>query len=174
AQPYFKKGLLYLHSFEYEDAAEEFQQARKIDPGFVMAYWGEAMTNNHTLWREQDYDQGNRILQALASEPAERISLAKTELEKDLIMGVNILYGKGNKSERDSSYAAYMKTLYNKYPGNNEIASFYSLSLIGWGLTGRQTPVLEQAAEIAKEVLERNPKHPGALHYLIHAFDDPD
>ncbi|HRO70673.1 MAG TPA: tetratricopeptide repeat protein, partial [Chitinophagaceae bacterium] len=55
AQPYFKKGLLYLHSFEYEDAAEEFQHARKIDPGFVMAYWGEAMTNNHTLWREQDY-----------------------------------------------------------------------------------------------------------------------
>ncbi len=174
AQPYFKKGLLYLHSFEYEDAAEEFQHARKIDPGFVMAYWGEAMTNNHTLWREQDYDEGNRILKALAQEPADRSSLAKTGLEKDLIIGVNILYGKGNKSERDSSYAAYMKTLYNKYPGNNEIASFYSLSLIGWGLTGRQTPVLEQAAEIAKEVLDRNPKHPGALHYLIHAFDDPD
>lgn len=173
AQPVFKKGLLYLHSFEYEDAAEEFQKAKKIDPGFVMAYWGEAMTNNHTLWREQDYDQGNKILNELAASPEERMAKAGTELEKDLVRGVNILYGKGNKTERDSSYATYMKTLYNKYPGNNEIASFYSLSLIGWGLVGRQTPILEQAAEIAKEVLERNPKHPGALHYLIHAFDDP-
>lgn len=173
AQPAFKKGLLYLHSFEYEDAAEEFQKARKLDPGFVMAYWGEAMTNNHTLWREQDYDQGNSILNELATGAKERMAKAGTEIEKDLVQGINILYGKGNKTERDSAYAAYMQTLYTKYPGNNEIASFYSLSLIGWGLVGRQTPILEQAAEIAKEVLERNPKHPGALHYLIHAFDDP-
>lgn len=174
AQPVFKKGLLFLHSFEYDDAAEEFQEAKKIDPGFVMAYWGEAMTYNHPLWREQDFDKGNLILNELAPTPAERIAKAKTELEKDLIKGVNILYGKGNKTERDSSYAAYMEMLYKKYPGNNEIASFYSLSLIGWGLVGRQTPILEQAAGIAKEVLNRNPKHPGALHYLIHAFDDPD
>jgi hypothetical protein len=45
--------------------------------------------------------------------------------------------------------------------------------LIGWGLVGRQTPLLEKAAHIAKEVLTDNGQHPGALHYLIHAFDDP-
>ncbi len=174
AQSSFKKGLLYLHSFEYEDAAEEFEMAKKLDPDFVMAYWGEAMTYNHTLWREQDFEKGNAILQQLAQSPAERIAKAKTDLEKDFIKGVNILYGKGNKTERDSSYAAYMETLYKKYPGNNEVASFYSLSLIGWGLVGRQTPILEHAASIAQEVLASNPRHPGALHYLIHAFDDPD
>lgn len=174
AQPFFKKGLQYLHSFEYDDAQEEFQRARETDPGFVMSYWGEAMTYNHTLWREQDFDEGNKVLQKLAQNPEERIQLAKTDIEKDLIKGVNILYGKGNKSERDSTYAAYMESLYKKYPGNNEIASFYSLSLIGWGLVGRQAPIFEKAADIAKEVLIRNPRHPGALHYLIHAYDDPD
>jgi len=174
AQPFFKKGLQYLHSFEYEDAQEEFRRARETDPDFAMAYWGEAMTHNHTLWREQDFDEGNRILHMLDPNPEERIQRAKTDLEKDLMKGVNILYGKGNKSDRDSSYAAYMETLYKKYPGNNEIASFYSLSLIGWGLVGRQTPIFEKAADIAKEVLDRNPRHPGALHYLIHAYDDPD
>ena len=55
AQVFFKKGMLLLHSFEYEDAAEEFQKARKSDTDFVMAYWGEAMTHNHSLWRYQDY-----------------------------------------------------------------------------------------------------------------------
>lgn len=174
AQPAFKQGLLYLHSFEYEDAAEAFQKAQKIDPGFVMAYWGEAMTYNHPLWREQNFEKGNAILNQLAPTPGERIAKAKTELEKDFIKGVNILYGTGNKTERDSSYAAFMEKLYQKYPGNNEVASFYSLSLIGKAVAGRQTKVFEQAANIAKEVIERNPLHPGALHYIIHAYDDPE
>ena len=165
---------MYLHSFEYEDAAEAFQKAQKIDPGFVMAYWGEAMTYNHPLWREQNFEKGNAILNQLAPTPGERIAKAKTELEKDFIKGVNILYGTGNKTERDSSYAAFMEKLYQKYPGNNEVASFYSLSLIGKAVAGRQTKVFEQAANIAKEVIERNPLHPGALHYIIHAYDDPE
>ena len=174
AQPTFKRGLLLLHSFEYDDAAESFAEARKLDPDFVMAYWGEAMTYNHTLWRAQDYDGGNSILVQLAPSEEERIAKAKTELEKDFIKGVSILYGRGNKTERDSSYATYMASLYKKYPGNNEVAAFYSLSLIGWGVNGRQTKLFEQAATIAKEVLDRNPQHPGALHYVIHAYDDPD
>ena len=32
---------------------------------------------------------------------------------------------------------------------------------------------MERAAAVAYEVLDRNPNHPGALHYVIHAFDDP-
>ena len=174
AQPAFKKGLLLLHSFEYDDAAEAFAEARRIDPAFVMAYWGEAMTYNHTLWRTQDYVGGNNILKQLATSTEEQIAKAKTELEKDFIKGVNILYGKGNKTERDSTYAMYMVSLYKKYPGNQEVAAFYSLSLLGWGVNGRQTKLFEQAATVAKEVLEKNPQHPGALHYVIHAYDDPN
>ncbi|MGB3163439.1 MAG: hypothetical protein WBA96_07905 [Chitinophagaceae bacterium] len=174
AQPAFKKGLLLLHSFEYADAAEAFQQAREIDPDFVMAAWGEAMTKNHPLWQEQDYDEGNKILNQLAPTPEARIAKAKTALEKDFIAGINILYGNGNKAERDSNYAEYMGTLYKKYPGDNEVASFYSLALNGWGTTGLEKGILEKAATIAYEVLKRNPNHPGALHYVIHAYDNPD
>ncbi len=174
AQPAFKKGLLLLHSFEYVDAAEEFQKAKKSDPAFVMAYWGEAMTYNHPLWQEQDYDKGNATLKQLAASPEERKAKAVTALEKDLITGVEILYGGGNKAERDSSYAAYMETLYKKYPGNDEVAAFYSLSLNGWGTTERDVSILEKAAAIGNEILQRNPKHPGALHYIIHALDNPD
>ena len=31
-----------------------------------------------------------------------------------------------------------------------------------------------QAAAIAQGIFQRNPKHPGAAHYIIHSFDDPD
>lgn len=54
------------------------------------------------------------------------------------------------------------------------MASFYSLALNGWGTTEQQTSILEAAAKIGYEVLQRNPKHPGALHYIIHAYDNPD
>lgn len=173
AQPVFKKAVLLLHSFEYVDAAEEFQKVKKSDPGFVMAYWGEAMSYNHPLWQEQDFDRGSAVLASLAPTPEERITKAKTTLEKDFIAGVNILYGKGNKSDRDSSYAMYMKSLYEKYPGNDEVAAFYSLALNGWGTTDRDVSILERAAVIGNEILRRNPKHPGALHYIIHALDNP-
>ena len=173
AQAVFMKGMLLLHSFEYVDAADAFQEVMKIDSDFVMAYWGEAMTKNHPLWQEQDYDIGNEILNDLAPTPEERIAKATTDLEKDFIGGINILYGPGNKSTRDSLYAEHMKSLYNKYPGHDEVASFYSLSLNGWGSTTLDKETFKKAAAIANEVLERNPNHPGALHYVIHAYDDP-
>jgi len=111
AQPYFKKGLLLLHSFEYEDAAEEFRKAIEIDKDFTMAYWGEAMTHNHSLWRYQDYEKATMVLSKLSPTPEERVAKAKTELEKDFIRGLNVLYGPASKKERDSSYAAFMGEL---------------------------------------------------------------
>lgn len=173
AQPDFKEGLLLLHSFEYADAAEAFERARAKDSTFVMAYWGEAMTCNHPLWQEQNFEKGNEILNTLASSPEDRVAKAHTELEKDFIRGINILYGPGNKATRDSLYADFMGTMYNRYPGNNEVAAFYSLALNGWGTTDLDKTILEKAGKIAEEVLARNPDHPGALHYLIHAYDDP-
>lgn len=49
----------------------------------------------------------------------------------------------------------------------------YSVALLGSVEVGRNEKVYEHAAEIAKEVLSRNPNHPGAVHYLIHSYDDP-
>src|SRR4030095_6597834 len=45
AQPYFIEGVKFLHSFEWEDAAEAFRKAEQADPGFALAYWGEALSH---------------------------------------------------------------------------------------------------------------------------------
>src|SRR5713226_2526409 len=66
AQKHFLRGALLLHSFEFEDAAEEFRAAQKVEPGFAMAYWGEAMTYNHPLWMERDPDAARKVLERLA------------------------------------------------------------------------------------------------------------
>ena len=101
AQEQFKIGLLLLHSFEYEDAREAFLEAQKADSTMVMAYWGEAMTFNHSLWQRQEKEKAVLALNKLSNDPDVRIEMAKTELEKDLMKAVSILYADGTKYERD-------------------------------------------------------------------------
>lgn len=171
AQEHFEKGLLLLHSFEYEDAREAFKKARQADPNMGMAYWGEAMTYNHSLWREQDYEAASTVLEKWKEQKA---SSKLSKLEQDFLKAVNILYQKERpKEDRDQAYAEFMKELYEKYPKNQEVAAFYSLSLLGSVLDGRDDKIFEQGALIAKGIMEENPQHPGALHYLIHSYDDP-
>ena len=54
AQAPFLRGLAFLHNFEYEDAADAFKEAERIDPRFAMAFWGEALTYSHLVWGEED------------------------------------------------------------------------------------------------------------------------
>jgi len=173
AVPHFRKGLLLLHSFEYEDAREAFLAAQAADSGFAMAYWGEAMTHNHNIWHQQDREKGLAALQKLAPTPEARLEMAPTPLEKSLMQSANILFGEGSKYERDLAYRDYLAELYQQYPQNHEVAAFYALSLLGAVQEGRNEAEYEKSARIAKGILQENPRHPGALHYLIHSYDDP-
>src|SRR5215471_16194874 len=85
AQPAFLRGLALLHNFEYGDAATAFRYAEKRDPSFAMAYWGEAMTYNHGIWREQDSVKARAVLQQLGATSADRVAKAKTPREKDYV-----------------------------------------------------------------------------------------
>lgn len=173
AKAAFKKGHLLLHSFEYQDAAEAFREAQKIDPEFAMAYWGEAMTYNHSIWQEQDFEKGNATLQKLGKTSEERIGKAKTDLEKEFIKAIEVLYGAGTKATRDRAYADYMGGLYERFPENHEVASFYALALLGSVTVGRNDEIYQKSAQVSEKILKENPNHPGALHYFIHANDDP-
>lgn len=172
AQPHFEKGLLLLHSFEYEDAREAFQKAQTEDPKMAMAYWGEAMTYNHSLWQEQDYEAATTVLAELDGLDLEKNA---SEIEQDLIKAAQLLYQpKTEKTKRDIAYSEFMEGLYKKYPANQEVAAFYALSLLGSVPEGRDDALYGKGAKIAKGILKENPNHPGALHYLIHSYDDPE
>jgi len=174
AKKHFNTGILLLHSFEYEDARQAFLKAQDADTTMVMAYWGEAMTYNHSLWQKQEKEEALKALGKLSRLPEERINLAQSELEKDLIKGTNILFGEGTKFERDVTYENYMSGLVDKHPENNEIKAFHAISLLASSRNGRDEKLYNKCAEIAQGIIKENPKHPGALHYLIHAFDDPN
>ena len=168
----FDRGLLLLHNFEYPDAADMFRTAQEKDPTFALAYWGEAMTYNHPVWLSQDTDDARAVL-GKYKQNAQAKTRPLPSLDQDLMTAVEILYGEGTKAERDSEYADYMGTLYRKYADNQDVAAFYSLSLLGKA-AGWDEALCNQAAAISGAILRDNPKHPGALHYYIHAQDHPD
>jgi len=173
AQEPFLRGVLLLHSFEFEDAREAFVEAERADPGFALAYWGEAMTHNHPLWREQDADAARAALAKLAPTPEGRRAKAPTERERGYLDAVEALYGEGDKLARDLAYSEAVRQLAERYPEDLEARAFYALSILGTAQGVRDYAVYMRAAAVAEEVFAANPRHPGAAHYLIHSYDDP-
>jgi len=179
AQDDFIEGVLFLHNFEYSDAARAFRRAQEKDPDFALAYWGEAKTHNHPIWMQQDRQAAIDVLKKLGPTVEARQAKAPTQREKDYLMSLEVLYGntpesKGKtKEERDDLYRQTMKELHAKYPEDHEITTFYGLSILGTAHEGRNFKTYMKAAAELFEVWNSNQKHPGAAHYLIHSFDDP-
>lgn len=173
AQASFLTGLGWLHDFEYPRAAEAFRQAQAADPGFAMAYWGEAMTYNHAVWMEQDADAARAVLARLGPTPQARAAKARTQRERDYLAAVEILYGEGTKDARDFRYADAMAALHARYPADVDATAFYALALLGTCHEGRDFATYMKAAALLEEVYPTHLKHPGVLHYLIHSYDDP-
>ena len=173
AQPAFLRGVKLLHSFEFDDAAAAFREAQQQDPGFALAYWGEAMTYTHGIWNEQDLEAARAVLARLGATPAERQAKAPTPREQAWLGTAEILYGDGPKAKRDTLFSEALGKLSADDPSDNEALSFYALSLMSLSQAVRNIPTYMRAGALAQEVLRRNPEHPGAAHYVIHAFDDP-
>src|SRR5438034_856681 len=169
AQSHFLRGVAALHSFWFEEALDAFRESTRVQPDFMMGYWGEAMAHNHPLWSEQDTEAARAVLKKIKDTPK------LTPRERAYLNAVKVLYGEGEKISRDKAYAAAMERIYRQYPDDLEAACFYALSLLGTVRPedkGYRRQAL--AGAIALDVYQKNPNHPGAAHYIIHSFDDPD
>lgn len=174
AQQHFMHGLLLLHLFEYQPAAQSFVAAEEADPAFAMAYWGEAMTFNHPVWNAVDVHAGQAALAKFAPTPEARAARISNPRERAYMAALEILYsGNGAKPERDAQYATAMQHLSSAYPTDDEARLFYALALLGRSEGVRDVPTYLRAAALAQAVFKRNPHHPGAAHYWIHGMDDP-
>jgi hypothetical protein len=186
AQAAFQTGLTALHNFEYEQANEAFHRARTLDPAFVLAYWGEAMTWHQTLWRNENVESARRTLNDLAPTAAARAAKARTARERLLLAAAEALFGEGDADARRRRYVDAMAKAAAAQPDDPDITSLYALALLGTmsrsliGFADAHDPALAgselqtQVASILNRVLAAHPRHPGALHYLLHAYDDPE
>jgi tetratricopeptide (TPR) repeat protein len=170
----FDRALALLHNFWYARSLERFMQVAKNDPQCALAYWGAAMAYNHPFWdpptpgdEKAAWALVQKGMSAQEASPREKLYLAA-------VAALYKLAGAGTKSERDQHYRDAMATLYTKYP-DDETTLFYGLSILGAipeGAKGFEQQ--EQAAKLFEKVYAHQPGHPGVLHYLIHAYDDPE
>lgn len=173
AQAPFLRGVKLLHNFEYAEAVDSFETAQKADPNFALAYWGEAMAHNYTLWAEQHTDTARAVLAKLGATPEQRAAKAPTQREKMYLAAVETLYGAGTKFERDVAYADRMDALAEAYPGDVETQVFDALATLGRSHGVRDGRGYMKAAAILERLFPTHKHHPGVVHYMIHAYDDP-
>ncbi|HYE84980.1 MAG TPA: tetratricopeptide repeat protein, partial [Vicinamibacterales bacterium] len=172
AESEFQRGLAWLHSFMYEDAIDAFRAAQKIDPTFVLAYWGEAMSFSQPLWFFEELDKGRAALAKLGTTPADRMAKAKTAREQGYLRAVEALFGAGDTRARAAAHAREVARVAAEHPGDDDALAFYALALLATMPRGDAAlPIRQQAGAIAEKVFARNPKHPGAPHYILHAYD---
>jgi hypothetical protein len=102
-----------------------------------------------------------------------RLTKAKTPRERMYVELAEALYGDGEKARRDTLFERVAQRLSRAYPGDDEARTFESPALLGLNQGAREPVAYMKAGAIAEAVLRRNPDHPGAAHFVIHAFDDP-
>jgi tetratricopeptide (TPR) repeat protein len=174
AQADFLRGVAWLHSFGYEDAIDAFRAAQKADPAFALAYWGEAMSFSQPLWQFEEVEKGRAALAKLGPTPDARIAKAKTAREQGFMRAADALFGPGAKPARAAAHAQAMARVAAENPADDEAQAFYALALLATLPIGdASVPLRRQAGEVAEKVFARSPNHPGAAHYILHAYDHP-
>jgi tetratricopeptide (TPR) repeat protein len=179
AQPAFQRGLAFLHSFEYDQAAEAFRAAQTADPSFAMAFWGEALTYSHLLWGEDDTDAARRALGRLGAGRDARLAKAGTARERAFGEAIEALFVDGTLPVRVRGFSDAMRVVALAYPDDLDAGSFAALASMFAGYVGdlsatERQAALDAAVDFAQRVFTANPNHPGGAHYLIHACDSPE
>ncbi len=172
AQAAFLRGVAWLHNFGYEDAIDAFREAQQIDPSFALAYWGEAMCFSQPVWFHEEVESGRATLRKLGASPEERLARARTPRERGYLAAVEALFGPGDTRARNLKHSEAMAALAAAHPDDDEAQVFHALSLLAILPRGDQSlPLRQKAGAIAERVFARKPTHPGAAHYIIHAYD---
>jgi len=172
-QPTFNHGVAWLHSFEYEQARQDFARVAVADTKCAMAHWGMAMSFYHQLWEHPSADAVKQASTLLAAAK----KLKATPREQAYIAALaNIFTSDDEKTfpDRVEKYSAAMDEVRKQNPDDHEAAIFYALSLLG--RSDYKDPELKlqrQAVAILNEQLRAVPNHPGVTHYIIHATDNP-
>jgi len=174
-QAEFNRAMALLHHMTYPEARAAFRKIADADPRCTMAYWGMAMTLFQPVWPTRPGPAELKLGWELIQKAREigghngRDSL--------LIDATADFFSNPSSSDywkRIQAWESGMALAYRAYPGDDEVASLYALALVAAVPPDRiSSPNNALAADILLKILDHNPFHPGAMHYLIHANDTP-
>jgi tetratricopeptide (TPR) repeat protein len=183
AQPGFNRAVALLHSFQYEQARQAFNEVAAMDTSCAMAQWGVAMSHYHGLWRNGDTSAGR-----LALRKAQQIAAsnaATTSREKAYIDALEEVYAEGGEdttaydrgkdaTSYDRAFEKKMGELQTAYSDDTEAAIFHAITLyIVAPTTDKTFANQRRCGEILEPIFQKQPHHPGIAHYIIHCYDNP-
>jgi hypothetical protein len=175
AQTEFNRAMAMLHSFFYPESGRTFVRVTELDPSCAMGHWGAAMTWWYPLWyppTRESFDKGKAAI-----EKARAVG-ARSERERAYIDALSAFYGDFDKQDHKSRALAYeykMAALHAAFPEDREAAALYALALQATADHNDKTYSKQlKSAAVLEPLFAEQPNHPGAAHYLIHAYDYPE
>jgi tetratricopeptide (TPR) repeat protein len=177
-QRYFNQGLNLTYGFNHDEAGRAFKAAAKLDPQCAMCYWGAAYVLGPNINAPMEkslvadaYDLSQKAL-ALAPKASERERAYIEALSKRYVA-----HSPDDRSSLERAYADAMRKVSQQYPDDLDAATLYAEALMDlmpwnyWTKDGQPTTYTDEIVSTLESILARNPNHPGANHYYIHAVE---
>ena len=177
-QRFFDQGLRLKFAFNHPEAVRAFREAARLDPNCAMAYWGLALVRGPNINASMEEDSHREAYQAI--QKALSLKSQVSEVERAYIEALSKRYSNEKGADRkalDRAYAGAMRELSKRYPDDADAATLYAAALMNlrpwnyWGRDGRPYAGTMEFVSTLESVLEREPLHPGANHYYIHAVE---
>ena len=178
AQKYFDQGLRLVYAFNHDEAERAFREAARLDPKLAMAWWGVAYTLGPNYNLAMATSKNAAALGAV--QKAQAVQSEASEAERDYIAAIATRYSadaSASRADLDRAYSDAMKALHQKYPDDSDAAVLYAESLMDlkpwqlWTSEGKPQEGTTEILTVLEGVLSREPGHPGANHYYIHAIE---
>lgn len=177
-QKYFDQGLRLVYGFNHDEAERAFREAARLDPTCAICFWGVALTLGPNINLPIDPDRNAKAVEAVAK--AKAIAPPAGGVERALIDALAVRYAAAPAADRaklDEAYADAMRSVHRRFPADDDVATLYAESMMDlrpwkfWNLDGTPAPGTLDIVATLESVLKRNPNHPGANHYYIHATE---
>ena len=178
AQRYFDQGLRLVFGFNHKEAIRSFRSAGHLDPQCAMAHWGVAYALGPHVNRPMD---SNDTVQAWA---ALQLAVANkshaSAVEQSYIAALEKRYQPEHRDDRlalDKAFADAMRRLVKEHPDDLDAQVIFAESLMNtmpwdyWTRDRTPKPETEEILAALRFVMARDPDHPGANHFYIHAVE---
>lgn len=178
AQRYFNQGLTLTYAFNHKEAIRAFRAAASVDPGCAMAHWGVALAFgphvNKPMAPEENQQAWEALQRAIAAKPG---ASSKEQAYIDALSRRYQAEPAADRTAMDRSYANAMRELVRQFPDDLDAQTLFAEALMDtmpwdyWRKDQTPKPEAQEAMNALRFVLSRNPLHPGANHFFIHAVE---
>ena len=182
AQQYFDQGMRLMWAFNHDEASRSFARAVQLDPKCAICLWGVALTVGPNYNMPMMAEARARVAYD-SLQRAQALLDGASAPERALIGALKARYPQptaldpSNEGPVMQAYSKAMHDVAAQFPLDDDIQTMYAESLMNlnawklWSSDGTPAPGTEEIVRTLETVMARNPAHPGANHYYVHAIE---